>query len=65
MIQLSIPKMKCGGCAASVEKAIHALDADASVKTDPATRRVEISSAVDRQALLAALAAAGFEAQET
>lgn len=65
MIQLSIPKMKCGGCAATVEKAIHALDADAVVTADPSTRQIEVSTAVDRQALLSALAAAGFEAQDT
>jgi copper chaperone CopZ len=65
MIQLSIPKMKCGGCAASVEKAIHALDAGAAVKADPTTRQVEVSTTTDRQTLLAALAAAGFEAQES
>ena len=65
MIQLNIPKMKCGGCAASVEKAIHGLDAEAAVKADPSTRQVEISTSADRQSLLTALAAAGFEAEET
>jgi len=64
MIQLSIPKMKCGGCVTSVEKAIQALDADAVVKADPSTRQVEVWTAVDRQTLLTTLAAAGFEAQD-
>ena len=31
MIQFDIPGMTCGGCARSVTKAIHSIDADARV----------------------------------
>lgn len=60
---LHIPKMRCGDCAAGVEKAIHAVDASAAVKADIEARRVEVTTAADRQTLLTALDAAGYPAE--
>ncbi len=42
---LNIPKIRCGGCVAGVEKAIHAVDASAAVKADIEARRVEVTTA--------------------
>ena len=60
---LNIPKIRCGGCVASVEKAIHSVDASAQITTDIEARRVEVTTSADRQALLTALDAAGYPAE--
>ena len=63
MIALSIPKIRCGGCVASVEKAIHSVDASAQVIADIEARRVEVTTDAERQTLLTALDAAGYPAE--
>lgn len=63
MIALTIPRIRCGGCVASVEKAIHAVDASARTTADIEARRVEVTTAADRQALMTALADAGYPAE--
>ncbi|MNE00053.1 heavy-metal-associated domain-containing protein [Brevundimonas sp.] len=63
MIALTIPKIRCGGCVASVEKAIHSVDASAQVVADIEARRVEVTTQADRQALVTALDAAGYPAE--
>ena len=63
MIALTIPKIRCGGCVASVEKAIHSVDASAQVIADIEARRVEVTTDAERQTLLTALDAAGYPAE--
>jgi len=63
MIALTIPKIRCGGCVASVEKAIQAVDASAQITADIEARRVEVTTSADRQTLLTALDAAGYPAE--
>ncbi|MGH7018651.1 MAG: heavy-metal-associated domain-containing protein [Brevundimonas sp.] len=63
MIALTIPKIRCGGCVASVEKAIHSVDASAQIIADIEARRVEVTTDADRQSLLTALDAAGYPAE--
>ncbi|MNU53940.1 copper exporting ATPase [compost metagenome] len=63
MIALTIPKIRCGGCVASVEKAIHSVDASAQIVADIEARRVEVTTQADRQALVTALDAAGYPAE--
>jgi copper chaperone CopZ len=63
MIALTIPNIRCGGCIASVEKAIHAVDASAQITADIEARRVEVTTSADRQTLLTALDAAGYPAE--
>jgi len=53
--------MSCGGCAASVEKAVKAVDQSAAVKIDIGARRVDIVSAIDAGKIVAAIKAAGYE----
>lgn len=62
-IALSIPDMECGGCVASIEKAVHAVDASASITADIEARTVRVTTSSDRQALLTALDAAGYPAK--
>lgn len=63
MITLTIPKIRCRGCVASVEKAIHSVDASAQITVDLEARRVEVTTSADRQTLLTALVAAGYPAE--
>ncbi|MCA0368233.1 MAG: heavy-metal-associated domain-containing protein [Proteobacteria bacterium] len=63
MITLTIPKIRCRGCVASVEKAIHSVDASAQITVDLEARRVEVTTSADRQTLLTALDAAGYPAE--
>ena len=63
MIALTIPKIRCRGCVASVEKAIHSVDASAQITVDLEARRVEVTTSADRQTLLTALDAAGYPAE--
>lgn len=62
-MKLSIPDMSCGHCKATVEKAIHGVDAKAGVEVDLAshTARVDTTAAVEE--LLAALKGEGYPAE--
>lgn len=45
-MQFHIDDMTCGGCARTVKKTILTLDASAAVRTDPATRLVEVETSL-------------------
>ncbi|MFN4222733.1 MAG: heavy metal translocating P-type ATPase, partial [Novosphingobium meiothermophilum] len=62
---LAVPGMHCAGCMGKVERALAALEGVTSARTNLTARTVEVVHAplVETPALLAALAATGFEAQ--
>lgn len=60
MIELTISDMTCGGCVASITRVVRGLDPDATVQADVETKRVSIGSPVDTDAVVAAIANAGF-----
>ncbi|MBN9480134.1 MAG: heavy-metal-associated domain-containing protein [Bordetella sp.] len=60
MISLYIPKIRCDGCVAAVERAIRSIDPAAKVTADVPARRVEVGTTSSRQSLAEALAAAGY-----
>ena len=64
MISLNIPKIRCGGCVVSVEKAVLSLDSKATLIADVPARRVEVETTASPQSLADALAAAGYPVQE-
>lgn len=45
-MQFHIDDMTCGGCASTVKKTILTLDANATVRTDPATRLVDVETSL-------------------
>ena len=51
MIELTLPGMTCGGCARGGTAAIKAIDPSAEVVTDVANRKVQVTTAVDREAV--------------
>lgn len=61
-MQFHVENMTCGGCVRGVTRAIQGIDPAAEVTADLDTRNVEVKTGADRQAVVAALAEAGFEA---
>ncbi len=61
MTNLNVPKMSCGHCKATIEKAVAGVDADASISVDLENRTVSIESKLDDAALIDALKAGGYE----
>ena len=60
MIELTINDMTCGGCVASIARVVKGLDPDAKVDANVETKRVKIDSVVDSDAVVAAIAHAGY-----
>lgn len=62
---LAVPGMHCAGCMGKVERALGAVEGVASARTNLTARTVEVihAPAIETPALVAALAATGFEAQ--
>ena len=58
--QFTVQGMTCGHCERAVTSAVQALDADASVRIDRASGRVDVASTVTRTALAAAISEEGY-----
>lgn len=63
MIKLTINDMTCGGCVASITRVVTALDGDAKVAADVGTKRVSIDTRLGTDAVVAAIADAGYHPQ--
>lgn len=61
MMELKVDSMSCGGCAASVTKAVKQADPQAKVEVDLSTKLVSIDTAVDRATIVRALTSAGYQ----
>lgn len=61
-MQFHVQNMTCGGCVRGVTRAIQSVDPAAEVAADLATHEVKVTSQAARDALVKALAEAGFEA---
>lgn len=59
-MQFHITTMTCGGCARSVTKTIHTVDATAKVEVDLSTQRVTITTTAPQDQIVTALTNAGF-----
>lgn len=62
MIELTVEKMKCGGCAANVEKAVKTADPAAAVQIDLAKKEVQIDSRLPASLLVKTISDAGYPA---
>ncbi len=62
MMELKVDSMSCGGCAASVTKAVKQADPQAKVEVDLSTKLVSVDTAVDRATIVQALTSAGYRA---
>jgi copper chaperone len=63
-MQFHVENMTCGGCARSVTKAVQSVDPAAQIETDPATRKVVVTSSRPRSEIEAVLAEAGYPATQ-
>jgi copper chaperone len=61
MTTFKVEEMSCGHCTASIEKAVHAVDPGATVACDLGAKEVRVDSAVDAEAIAAAIRTAGYE----
>lgn len=62
MQQLTISDMTCSHCVGAVEKAVKAVDPNAKVAVNLETGSAEIESTIGTEALIAAIADAGYKA---
>ncbi len=61
MYELKVDGMTCGGCAASVKRALQALDANAEVNVDLPTKTVKVATAAQLDAVKAVVEDAGYD----
>ena len=59
-MEFQIDNMTCGGCAASVTKAIRSVDPEAKVDIDLATKKVTVASQREEAAFTAVLDDVGY-----
>lgn len=60
MYEFDVQDMTCGGCAASVTRAVQRLDAGAKVEVDLAAKKVAVTSDRSLDEVRSAIAGAGF-----
>jgi copper chaperone len=60
MYELQIEGMSCGGCANSVKRSVQAVDGNATVHVDLATKKVQIETGADIDTVRAAIVEAGY-----
>lgn len=60
MTEFNLPSMTCGGCAGRVTRALQAADPAARVQVNLPQQTVQVDSALTRDVLERALAAAGY-----
>ncbi len=61
MYELKVEGMTCGGCAASVKRALQALDANADVNVDLPAKTVKVETAARLDAVKSAIEDAGYD----
>ncbi|MDZ5455645.1 heavy-metal-associated domain-containing protein [Azohydromonas lata] len=60
MIEFTVPEMSCGHCVGAITQALKAVDPAAQVDITLADKKVRVQSALEPQALVRALAEAGY-----
>ncbi len=61
MYELKVNGMTCGGCTASVKRALQALDASANVDVDLPSKTVKVETAAPLEAVKSAVEDAGYD----
>jgi copper chaperone len=61
MYELKVGGMTCGGCAASVKRALQALDTNAQVEVDLPSKTVKVDTSAQLDAVKSAVEDAGYD----
>jgi copper chaperone len=61
MYELQVEGMSCGGCVRSVTKAVQAVDGDARVEVDLASKKVRVETGASLDAVKSAISEAGYD----
>lgn len=64
MLRFHILNLACGGCVKSATKALQSVDPKARIETDLSVHEMRIESTADASSLCAALAKAGYPAEQ-
>lgn len=64
MIRIYIPDMSCQACFRGVEEAVRRVRGVADVRVDPETEEVIVEGDPDREELLSAIVALGYNPEE-
>jgi copper chaperone len=59
-IKLTVPGMACSACATNITNAVKAVDPNANVEADPATKLVNVETQVSETTIKETLVAAGY-----
>lgn len=59
-LQFTVPDMACSACADTITKAVHGVDAGASVSADPSTKIVVVETEASDTTVKEAIATAGY-----
>jgi copper chaperone len=60
MYELQVEGMTCGGCANSVKRSVQAVDSNAKVDVDLASKKVRVDTQADLNAVKSAITEAGY-----
>jgi copper chaperone len=60
MYELQVEGMSCGGCANSVKRSVQAVDSNAKVDVDLASKKVRVDTQADLNAVKSAITDAGY-----
>ncbi len=61
MYELKVDGMTCGGCAASVKRALLSLDANAKIDVDLPSKTVKVETAAQLDSVKSAVEDAGYD----
>jgi copper chaperone len=61
MYELQVEGMTCGGCVNSVKRSVQAVDRNATVDVDLASKKVRVETGADLEAVKSAIADAGYQ----
>ena len=61
MYELQVEGMSCGGCVRSVTKSVQAVDGNAKVDIDLASKKVRVETRASLDAVKSAIGEAGYE----
>ena len=61
MYELQVEGMSCGGCVRSVTKSVQAVDGNAKIDIDLASKKVRVETRASLDAVKSAISEAGYE----